>query len=324
MWEPDNWVEIAPLGDLLIKSAKLHPNRTALVLPDGRPTFTELLDRAWTLTHGLYGCGLRPGDHIGILAGNNVDFVASLYGISLLGAVAVPLNVRHKPAELSFIIPNSNITALLTTTDADDYVDFAELLYQTLPSLRGESNSSALALDEAPSLRAVISLRGKQAPGLMSPTDFYRSAQLVEPTLVRQLHRQIRLRDVATIIYTSGTTANPKGCMLSHEALTRGPVERAATRFASGVDDVHWGAGPLFHIGSLAPMLGALGAGCTYVTDKYFDPEGAVELMVKERVTTIWPWFTAIVQGLLEQPSFHSSCLTQLKSIVLIGPTSPR
>jgi len=81
-----------------------------------------------------------------------------------------------------------------------------------------------------------------------------------------------RFATVATIIYTSGTTANPKGCMLSHEALTRGPVERARLRFAAGAHDVHWGAGPLFHIGSLAPMIGALGAGCTYVTDTHFDP----------------------------------------------------
>ncbi len=106
--------------------------------------------------------------------------------------------------------------------------------------------------------------------------------------------------------------------MLSHEALTRGPVERAQYRLASGEADVHWGAGPLFHIGSLGPALGALGAGLTYTTDLFFDAPRALALIRDGHATTIWPWFPAIVQGLLELPGFDAEHLPHLRRIVLI------
>jgi fatty-acyl-CoA synthase/long-chain acyl-CoA synthetase len=108
--------------------------------------------------------------------------------------------------------------------------------------------------------------------------------------------------------------------MLSHEALTRGPVERAQTTLASGEHDVTWGAGPLFHIGSLGPFLGAIGSGGTYLTDVHFEPGRALALMAREGVTTAWPWFPAIVQGLLDHPTFDPSRLGRLRTILLICP----
>src|SRR3546814_6099602 len=71
--------------------------------------------------------------------------------------------------------------------------------------------------------------------------------------------------------------------MLTHEAMSRGPVERADKRFRSGDCDVTWGGGPLFHIGSLAPFIGSIGASGTYLTDTFFNPARAVALMKRER-----------------------------------------
>jgi fatty-acyl-CoA synthase/long-chain acyl-CoA synthetase len=71
--------------------------------------------------------------------------------------------------------------------------------------------------------------------------------------------------------------------------MMRAAVERARSRFASGDHDVTWGAGPLFHIGSLAPFLGSVGAFGTYLTDVYFAPGRALELMEQEGVTAAWP-----------------------------------
>jgi long-subunit acyl-CoA synthetase (AMP-forming) len=65
----------------------------------------------------------------------------------------------------------------------------------------------------------------------MERTEFDRLAATVETDQVHQLHRQMMLQDTANIIYTSGATAHPKGCMLPHEALTPGPSERARLRF---------------------------------------------------------------------------------------------
>src|SRR3546814_18563108 len=71
--------------------------------------------------------------------------------------------------------------------------------------------------------------------------------------------------------------------MLTHEAMSRGPVERADKRFRSGDCDVTWGGGPLFHIGSLAPFIGSIGASGTYLTDTFFNPARAVALIETRR-----------------------------------------
>ena len=312
------WTEVSPLGDLLVKNASLYPERIALALPDVSCTYGQLLDRAIAVGRGLLAIGVRPGQNVGLMAGNSIEYVEAFYGLSILGCVAVPLNIRHRPAELSYIIKNADLVALMTTSDADAHVDFAELLCGALPSLRHAGDPTRLSLPEAPLLHSVVSLRGSTRPGLLDRAEFDARAKAVATTEVAKLRERVKVRDIAAIMYTSGTTAHPKGCMLSHEALTRGPVERAKSRFVSGRHDVHWGAGPLFHIGSFSPLVGALGAGCTYVTDTHFDPVRAVQLLSRKNVTTIWPWFHAIVQGLLDQPGFNPVQLPHLKSIILI------
>jgi fatty-acyl-CoA synthase/long-chain acyl-CoA synthetase len=109
--------------------------------------------------------------------------------------------------------------------------------------------------------------------------------------------------------------------MLSHEAVTRGPTERARHRLATGGHDVHWGAGPLFHIGTLSPFIGTIGAIGTYLTDTVFEPGRALELMTSEKVTTAWPWFQAIMLGLIDHPSFDADKLKSLRSMFLISPS---
>jgi acyl-CoA synthetase (AMP-forming)/AMP-acid ligase II len=128
------------------------------------------------------------------------------------------------------------------------------------------------------------------------------------------------------MLYTSGTTANPKGCMLSHEAMTRGPVDRARFRLGhgglgTGEHDVTWAAGPLFHIAALAPFLGSVGTGGTFLTDVYFEPGRALDLLARERATVAFPWFPATMQPMLDHPSFEPAALASLRSMFLIGPS---
>ena len=310
---------ISPIGDLLVKGAAEHPGRDAIVFPESRRTYGELLQGAIRVTRGLLAQGVRPRDNVGILLGNSVDFVEAFFGISLLGCVVVPLNARHKATELGFIIANADMTALVTNSEAGGYVDFAEVIATALPSLHS-ARGGELALPEAPKLRRIILLKGGGRNAFVSREEFDRAADTVEETVVDELRYRVRVRDTAVIIYTSGTTANPKGCMLSHEAMTRGAITRAKWRFQTGERKVHWGGGPLFHIGSLAPFIGTIGSGGTYLTDAFFDPGRALALMERERATMAWPWFPAIVQGLLDHPGFDAARLDSLRSIMLIGP----
>lgn len=307
--------EVATLGDLLLRGAGDHPERAALILPDDRVTFAELRNRAFAVARSLAAVGVGRGDHVAILIPNSVAYAEALFGIALLGAVAVPLNARHRARELGYILANSDAAALLTSQDAADPIDFPTVLLEALPSLGGSG-----AIAEAPKLRHFILLRGESSGRLVGRTDFLASGESVPESVVEHARRGVRLRDPALIIYTSGTTANPKGCLICHEALTRGPVERARYRLSTDGPSVTWGAGPLFHIGSLSPFIGSVGAGGTYLTDGYFDPGRALALMAEHGVTLAWPWFPAIVQGIIDHPDFDPAMLATLRYLFLIAP----
>jgi acyl-CoA synthetase (AMP-forming)/AMP-acid ligase II len=103
---------------------------------------------------------VRPGDHVGLLAPNGTEFVEGFFGIALLGGVIVPLNARHKAAEVGYIADNADLVVLLTTTGLDEYVDFTEVLRTALPFPRGRAGPAELELHEAPRLRSAVMLRG--------------------------------------------------------------------------------------------------------------------------------------------------------------------
>src|SRR5579859_2370035 len=275
-----NWAEISPVGDLLIRAANLEGDRDAVVFPDRRITYAALLDGAIEVARGLIAAGVLPGQHIGLLMNNSVEFLHGFFGVALAGCVAVPLNARHKTAELAYIVEHADLAAILTSTATTDYVDFSQVLRAALPGL-DRAETAELALAEAPLLRSIILLSGPGQPGFVSSSRFYREARSVDPAIVEARRRGVRIRDIAVLIYTSGTTAHPKGCMLTHEALTRGPVERARHRIGAGRGDVTWAAGPLFHIGSLAPFIGSVGAAGTFLTDTHFEPGRALALMAR-------------------------------------------
>jgi fatty-acyl-CoA synthase/long-chain acyl-CoA synthetase len=314
----DQWSEVCTVGDLLIRSASRHPGRKALAMPELEMTYRELLDEAVAVARGLVGMGVEPRSHVGLFCNNGREFVTGFFGAMLANCVVVPLNARHKAHELTYIIDNARLSVLLSAAGDTSYLDFREVLAGALPSL-AEAGEGRLNLPEAPELRHVVLLSGDAPRGFVDAATFRAAGKDVPDAKIDALRRCTRLADMATIMYTSGTTANPKGCMLSHEAMTRGPVERANVRFRSSDHDVTWGGGPLFHIGSLAPFLGSIGSSGTYLCDVFFDPQRATALMKREGVTAFWPWFPAILQPLLDQPDFLEATRT-VRAMLLIAP----
>jgi acyl-CoA synthetase (AMP-forming)/AMP-acid ligase II len=315
-----DWSFVVPVGDLLVRAAEAAPDRLALVLPAERRTYAQLLDGARGVARSLWALGVRPGDHVGLFAPNGVEFVEGLFGAQLVGAVVVPLNVRHKAAELRYVVDHAQLVAVLTTDAIDDHVDLAAVLRDALPGLDA-ADPERLALAAAPRLRAVGMLRGEDKAGCVGASRLAALGADVAHRTVERARRTVRVRDTALILYTSGTTANPKGCMLSHEAVTRGPVGRSTGRFRSDADhEVYWGPGPLFHIGALSPYMGCVGCAGTYLTDVNVDPGRALALMTEHGVTSAWPWFPAVTAGILDHPAFDAARLGRLRFVGQIGP----
>ena len=116
-------------------------------------------------------------------------------------------------------------------------------------------------------------------------------------------------------MYTSGTTAQPKGCLLTHESITRQARTVALTRFSLTAEDRFWDPLPLFHCGGIVPMFGCLWAGARYCHAGHFDPESSLQMLEQERVTVAYPAFETIWFGVLNHPRFEQ---TDLRSIRLI------
>ena len=123
------------LDDLLLRAAQRAPDSDALIFPDSRLTYQQLADNAFEHARSLMALGIEPGEHVGILMPNCPEFIELLFGIVLAGGVAVTVNARYKAEELAYVAENADLKAVVTSSLASEYVDFAGLLQDALPGL---------------------------------------------------------------------------------------------------------------------------------------------------------------------------------------------
>jgi fatty-acyl-CoA synthase len=306
------WIEVTPVGDLLDRAAS-RTERDAIVFPDTRATYPDLAELTTRAARSLYGLGVRGGDKVGILMHNCLDFVTVLLGASRLGAVVVPVNGRFKSHELSHVLAHADIKVLFTARGPEVATDYPTLLNEVFPSL-GSQDGAGLQLPEAPMLRHIVDLDGRR-PGLLSRTEFEARAADVAPETVQTLQERVRIRDVALLMYTSGTTAKPKGCLLSHEALVRHAANVGRSRFFLTEEDRYWDPLPLFHIGGIVPMLSCFYVTATFVHAGHFDPDVALRQLEQERCTVAYPAFETLWLQILNHPQFDSTDLSSLRLI---------
>ena len=104
-----DWVEVCTIGDLLVRAASLWPEKEWLVLAEDRHTYAGFLTRAENAARSLLGLGVAPGERVGILMPNCMDFLDVQYGCALLGVSAVPINARYKVRELRHILGDAEL-----------------------------------------------------------------------------------------------------------------------------------------------------------------------------------------------------------------------
>jgi fatty-acyl-CoA synthase/long-chain acyl-CoA synthetase len=306
-------ISVTTIGDLLLTAADRDPDKLALVFPEARYTYGELASRALRRARSLQALGVRPHDNVGILMHTCPEFVELYFAIAFCGAVIVPINARYKATEISYLVENGDLVTLLTTDATAEQVNFVERLEQTFPDLASQSNPRALRLATAPKLRNVVLLGSSSRPGFIGEADFMGAGEAVPETRVHETRLRVRVRDVALILYTSGTTANPKGCLITHEAQVRNSIALGRHRYRLTNHDKLWSPLPLFHIAAILPMLAIFDVGGTYITMGYFDPGVALRMLEDYKVTATYPCFVTIMQGLIYHPDFSQRDLTGIR-----------
>jgi fatty-acyl-CoA synthase len=277
--------------DLLARARRLFPNRVGVIDGDDRWTYEEYAARCHRQAHALRGLGVLPGDRVAWLCGNTHELLEAYYGVLLAGAVLLPLNIRLAAPELRFCLADSGASVLFRHPDQLDLEHDARTI--TL----GEEYEALLA---------------SQAP---TPFD----ADLVDESAPAEL------------FYTSGTTGDPKGVVLTHRNLYLHAIHSALTNGLSG-DDVILHTISLFHVNGWGTPHYVTGLGGVHVlpgasrsdgrSGRGFDVDEVLRLIELHGVTRLF-LVPTMVTSLLASPRFDTTDLSSVRQISVGGAPTP-
>ncbi len=291
------------LPGLLTRSAEQWGERTALITEQERLTYSELTGLVDRYARALVSAGVGKGVRVGVLMENSPEWIALLFAVTGLGAVLVPVSTFSKPGDLAYQLRHADI-ALLIMSESFLGNDYLVGLETTLPELHS-GESGALCTRGAPALRRVV-VRG--AEGLPDGCDdweaFLAAGDRVPADLVTDLCTEVDPEDECLILYTSGTTARPKGVLHRHLSVA-GNGYRIGERERLVPDDVVWFYFPLFFsAGCINVTLGTLSHGAAMIVEPAFDAGRALALIERERATT-WHLWPHMLKRLTEHPDWE-------------------
>jgi acyl-CoA synthetase (AMP-forming)/AMP-acid ligase II len=276
------------MGDTLVRNATWFADTPAYVA-DGRSlSHAQLHARAAQLAAALAAHGVRRQDRVSVLGRNSIEFGEVLAAGQLSGIIIATVNFRLAGLQIAAIVADSSPRVLI----ADD---------EYLP-LVAEHRS------RFPSVELVIGIGSPTGRDVVGYEDFLASAPSAEPPFLA------RPEDIALLVYTSGTTGRPKGCILGQRE-TRQAAQAMNVEIRTGSDDRILLVMPLFHIGAMFMGLGAHFRGGTAVLHRQFDPAAALDTIVAERVTVLHLAPT-MLQALLDAAASRPATLAGIETVV--------
>lgn len=313
-------IEATTFGDLLLKAADRWPDNDAIVFPESRRTYREAVAKAYEIARSLIALGVQPGQHVGILMPNCMPYVDLILGCALAGVVSVPINARFKAHEMGYVIENADLVALFTSDLISEYADFAAVLGEAFPDLKNQSDVRRLDLKGAPLLKTMVMYGGEAPQGFMGWRDFEALKDGATEDDVERRRIAVALKDPCIMMYTSGTTANPKGCPITHEHLVRNGINMNREKYLMGPDDRMWDPLPLFHMSTILPMAALFDAGAAFITSTHFEAGAALRMIEAEKATMLFAAFPTITAALVNHPDFKARDLSRVKRINNVAP----
>lgn len=253
-----------------------YPQKIAVKYKDIEMTYSQLLERAHALTAYFHAIGLRKGNRIGFFMSNRLEHIELDVAISLAGIVKVPLNYRLHPREIEYQIRDSGLLLLI-----------------------GEQSICEQVSTSVPMLFV-----GEQYEAVI---DEYRGLSYIA---------EVDEDDLMAIMYTSGTTGNPKGVMLSHRNMVCGAFSLAATCEVNFTDKIGHVA-PLTHGSNFLSHVAWI-YGLTQVVYDKFEPESFIGHLKKDGVSVIF-LVPTMVNLMVQHEKFDASYLETIKSINMAG-----
>ena len=311
-----NWINVTSLGDLMDMQAEKYGDKDAIIFPDGRYSYQDIARYAQNISKALLALGVEPGDRVGYFLQECIDTIGIIIGAAKIGAITAPINSRFKTTELEQVIVHAGMKVIFTSSPAVA-TDFNGLINETFPQI-AESPSQHLDFPEAPELEALITLDDIERPGTFNLSDVDEMALTISDDDVAAKQAGVRVRDTAIIMYTSGTTAMPKGAMLSHESFSR-YASSVKERMVLTEDDIFWAALPMFHIGGVAFVLASLFVGSTFIHTGNYNPDVALQQIRDERPTVVLPAFETIWVPVVNHPDREEDDFDSVRVVMVVG-----
>ena len=275
-----------------------YPRRTAVVCNQERFTYAEFADRTRRLAGALRRAGVHPGDRVAFLSANCHRLLEAYYGVLEAGGVLLPLNIRLAPSELAYILNDAGATILFVETQ---FLGLVESFHKDIPSVK-----------------MICQLEGATEAPWLSPHNY--EDLLGEAAPFRADIASIDENALAELFYTSGTSANPKGVMLTHRNIYLHAVHVClGFHIESGAVELH--TIPLFHANGwgVAHFLTLLGG--KHVMMHRFETTEVFRLIQKEGVhsCSLVPIMATALVNCPERPKYN---LSSLRRIVIGGAAS--
>jgi long-chain acyl-CoA synthetase len=280
---------MANLSSVLEQAVAGQPRRPAIRMDDLVLDYAELTEAAGRFTSLLSSLGVTAGDRIAVMLPNVPAFPIAFYGALRAGAVVVPMNPLLKSREVAFYLGDSGAKVLLAWHAA-----------------AGEAAKGAAA-----------------AGARMVVVDEPDARSLLADLFAVHTPAERADDDDAVILYTSGTTGQPKGAQLTHANLRRNAELTASTLIKAGPDDVIMGCLPLFHVFGLTCGLNAtIVGGATLTLLPRFAPGRALEIISRDRVT-VFEGVPTMYAAMLHHPGSADADVSSLRTCVSGGSALP-
>jgi acyl-CoA synthetase (AMP-forming)/AMP-acid ligase II len=276
-------------AEFLTISSAVVPEREALVSGDGakRVTYLEMASTVNRLANALQAMGVQTGDRVALMAVNSPEAVEIYYACAKIGACYVPLNPRAKHDEIEYMLNTSEASVLFA---GDRYLNLIATLRPRLEHLR-----EVVALENNhEGLRSFESLVSGQ------PDD--------------EVFAEIDENDPSVLIFTSGTTAMPKGVALTYLNLSLYVMNTMSPADPTAPEETTLLSVGVFHVAGITAVMSSIWGGRRLVILPQFDPESWMHAVQQERVTHAFVVPT-MLKRVMEHPNFHKYDLSSLQLI---------
>ncbi|GAB6026671.1 hypothetical protein CHUAL_013184 [Chamberlinius hualienensis] len=317
------------IGNFIDKAKQLHGNREAIVdCQQGiRKTFQQQCHDIDEFAAGLLALNLNIGDRIGVWSINRYEWTIAAYAAFKAGLILVPLNPAYQPREVDYCLRKLQMRAMIAH-DQFRTQDYYKIMCSVIPEIRQTKIGDQIKSQTHPYFDTLILMTDQHLPGVIRFNDVYKAATIEHKDKLIKIQLDIEVEKPALIMFTSGTTGQPKAAMMSHFTLVNN-IYQGASRFKSKEASQKNKQlrsclpTPLFHAFGFHIMVSAMGNGYPIVLPSMtFNAAATIKAIQDEKCTGFGGTATMFVD-IMNHPDIKSADLSSLERVVMGGSLCP-